>query len=41
MRSYGTFEPTRAEPSAAAAGVLAAGLPDAIAVFRRGIDPDG
>ena len=41
MRSYGTFEPSRAEPSVAAAAVLAAGLPDAIAAFRRGIDPDG
>lgn len=41
MRGYGTFEPTRAAPSVAAAGVLAIGLTDAISAFRRGIDPDG
>lgn len=40
MRSYGTFDPSLAQPAVAAAGLLAASLADAAAAFRRQVDPD-
>lgn len=39
MRGYDSFKPDRAAPGIAAARLLADGLPDAIAAFRRAIDP--
>lgn len=39
MRSYGSFDAILAEPSVRAAEHLAVALPDAIAAFRRVIDP--
>ncbi len=39
MRSYGTFEVTRASPAVTAAAALAAGLGRVVAEFRAVVDP--
>ena len=40
MRSYGDFDPARAQPAIAAAALIAHGLAAAVLAFRRQIDPD-
>lgn len=40
MRGYGGFDPSLARPAVQAACLLADGLPGALAVFRRAVDPD-
>ncbi len=40
MRSYGTFDPALAQPAVAAARLLAAGLANAVILFRKRVDPD-
>ena len=40
MRTYGSFDPGLARPAVQAARLLADGLPSAVAMFRRCMDPE-